>query len=47
MKFNAFLRMCLIMKIFNRFVSLGKCYKSSMWSLGSVDVVWGLGYQLE
>ena len=30
---------CLIMKICNQFGSLGKCTKSLMWSLGSVDVV--------
>ena len=38
---------CLIMKIGNQFGSLGKCTMSSMWSLGSAEVVWGLGYQLE
>ena len=38
---------CLIMKIGKQFGSLGKCTKSSMWSLGSAKVVWGLGYQLE
>ena len=26
---------------------LGKCKKSSMWSLSSADVVWGLGYHVE
>ena len=38
---------CVIMKIGNQFGSLGKCTKSSMRSLGSARVVWGLGYQLE
>ena len=38
---------CIIMKIGNPFGSLGKCTKSSMWSLGSAEVVLGLGYQLE
>ena len=37
---------CLIMKIGNQFGSLGKCTKLSMWSLGSAEVVRGLGYQL-
>ena len=40
-------RVCLIMKIKNPFRSLGRCTKSSMWSLGSAEVVWGLGHQLQ
>ena len=35
------------MKIGNQFGSLGKYTKPWMWSLGSAEVVWGLGYQLE
>ena len=38
---------CLIMKTGNQFGSLFKCTKSSMWGLGSTELVWGLGYQLE
>ena len=39
--------MCLIMKIYNRFGSLGKKDKVINVELGSVEVVWDLGYQLE
>ena len=35
------------MNICNQFGSMGECTKSSTWSLGSVEVVRGLGYQLE
>ena len=38
---------CLIIKIGNQFGSVGKRTKSPMWSLGSAEVVWGLGYQLK
>ena len=37
---------CLIMKICNQVVSLGECLATNV-ELGSVEVVWGIGFQLE